>query len=96
MIRKAPWLGIGFDAWVLGLEASFVVGARTVKLMAGGLAAQAEAQRMVAEKVTAATALYAKALTGGLGTTAPSVASKSLRHYRGKVRANRRRLARSG
>jgi hypothetical protein len=37
--------------------------------------------------------LQALALTGGLGLTANSAATKSLAHYRRKVRANRRRLA---
>ena len=96
MTRKAAWLTIGFDAWALGLEASFVVGARAIKLMAGGPAAQAEAHRMISEKMAAGLALQAKALTGSLGMTAPSAASKTLRHYRARVRANRRRLARSG
>jgi hypothetical protein len=95
MTRKATWLTLGFDAWALGLEAAFVVGARAAKLMAGGPAAQAETRRIVSEKMAVGLAVQTKALTGGLGTTAPSAASKTLRHYRAKVRANRRRLARS-
>jgi hypothetical protein len=50
---------------------------------------------MVAEKVETALALQAVALSGGLGMTPQQAVSKSLKHYRRKVRANRRRLATS-
>lgn len=90
---RNPWLRIGWDAWMLGAEAANVIGLRTLKLAAGGAAGEAEARRMVAEKIEAAQALQVMALTGVLGTTAPGVAAKTLKHYRRKVRANRRRLA---
>ena len=93
MARRNPWLRIGFDAWSLGLEASIVIGLRAWKIAAGGRAAQAEAQRMISEKIDAGRSLRAKVLTGGLGMTAPGAAAKTLKHYRRKVRANRRRLA---
>ncbi len=48
---------------------------------------------MLNEKIEAGRDLQAKALTGGLGMTAPSAAAKTLKHYRGTVRANQRRLA---
>ena len=48
---------------------------------------------MITEKIDAARTLQAKALTGGLGVTAPRAAAKTLKHYRRKVRANRRRLS---
>ncbi len=48
---------------------------------------------MVVEKIDAAVALQGLAMTGALGATASSAASKTLSHYRRKVRANRRRLA---
>ena len=57
-----------------------------MKLAMGGKAAAAEAQRMVSEKIEAGLALQAKALSGGLGATALSVAAKTLDHYRPKVR----------
>ena len=81
------------DAWSLGLEASTVVGLRMWKLAAGGAAAEAEAVRMVSEKVEAGLALQARAMSGGLGATPQSAAAQTLSHYRRKVRANRRRLA---
>lgn len=93
MARKDPWTSLAFDAWSLGLEASSVIALRTMKLAAGGTAAQAEAQLMVSEKVTAGMMLPMLAMTGQLGATGPAIASKSLAHLRRKVRANRRRLS---
>ena len=90
---RNPWFRVGLDAWTLGLEAQTVVGLRMMKLMSGGPAAQAEARRMVAEKVEAAAALQAMALTGALGLTAPAATAKAMRHVRRKVRSNRRRLS---
>jgi hypothetical protein len=90
---RNPWLRIGFDAWALGLEASSVIGLRTLKIAAGGAAGEAEARRMVSEKVDAAVDLQLKALSGGLGVTGAGAAAKTLTHYRRKVRANRRRLS---
>lgn len=91
--RRNPWLRLGWDAWALGLEASTVMGMRTLKIAQGGPAADAEARRMVSEKVDAALALQTLAMAGALGATAPRIARKTLAHYRRKVRANRRRLA---
>jgi hypothetical protein len=87
------WLGIGLDAWSLGFEASAVMGLRALKLAQGGAAGQAEAERMVSEKVAAAMALQAQALTGRLGGTPASAAARTIAHYRRKVKANRRRLS---
>jgi hypothetical protein len=88
------WLRTGFDAWSLGVEASTVIGLRLLKIGCGGPAAGAEAQQMIEEKIESGLALQSMALTGRLGLTANSVARKTLAHYRLKVRANRRRLAR--
>jgi len=71
-----------------------VIGLRTLKLAAGGAAGDAEARRMVSEKIDAGVALQTLALTGGLGFTPQAAAAKTLTHYRRKVRANRRRLSR--
>lgn len=91
--RANPWLKIGLDAWSLGLEASGVAALRMMKLAAGGPAAEAESRRMVAEKMDALQALQVRALTGALGVTAPAATARTLAHYRRRVRANRRRLA---
>ncbi|HZZ70373.1 MAG TPA: hypothetical protein VFE18_19555 [Phenylobacterium sp.] len=93
--RRSPWIGLGFDAWMLGVEASAVMAQRTVVLAAGGPTAHREALRMVAEKVDAGLALQGKALSGALGVTPTEVTARTLTHYRRKVRANRRRLARA-
>ncbi len=92
-MRRNPWLRIGLDAWWLGFEVSSVIGLRALKLAAGGAAAEVEARRMVTEKIQAGFGLQAKALNGALGSTAHTAAAKTLAHYRRKVRANRRRLA---
>ena len=81
------------SAWSLGVEASTVIGLRTLKLAAGGAAGEAEVRRMVSEKIDAGLTLQARALTGALGFTPQAVATKTLSHYRRKVRANRRRLS---
>jgi hypothetical protein len=93
MMPKNPWLRASLDAWSLALEASTVIALRTAKLAAGTAAGKAEARRMVREKIEAGLALQALALTGGLGRTPNSAAAKTLAHYRRKVRANKRRLA---
>ena len=90
--RRNPWIGLAWDSWALGLEASSVIGLRTLRISAGGPSGAAEARRMLSEKVEAAVAWQTLALTGGLGATAPAAASKTLKHYGRKVRANRRRL----
>jgi hypothetical protein len=87
-----PWFRIGMAAWSLGVEASSVIALRTLKIAAGGAAADAEARRMIGEKVEAGLALQTLALTGGLGVTPHGAAGRTLVHFRRKVRANRRRL----
>ena len=82
------------NVWSLSVEASSVIALRALKVAAGGRAAESEARRrMISEKIEAGLALQTLALAGGLGLTAQSAASKTLVHYRRKVRANRRRLA---
>lgn len=90
---RNPWFGISFDAWTFGLEAGSVMALRTLKVAAGGPAAEAETRRMISEKIEAGWDLQVKAMTGGLGATPASAAAKTLAHYRRKVRANRRRLS---
>ena len=90
-----PWFGIGMDAWRLGMEASTVIGLRTLKIAQGGAAGQAEAELMVSEKVESAMALQMQALTGALGVTPASASARTIAHYRRKVNANRRRLSKA-
>lgn len=80
-----------FQAWAQlcfqAIEVQQVVSLRMLKLMAGGAAAEDEAVRMVREKVEAAQETAFRLATGA----SPQAA---VRHYRTKVRANRRRLTR--
>jgi hypothetical protein len=91
-MRKNPWSRIGFNAWSLGVEASSVIVLRMLKIAGGGAAGEAEARRMIDEKIEAALELQTLAVTGGLGVTPHAAATKALAHYRRKVRANRKRL----
>lgn len=86
------WASVGIDAWALGMEASAVIGLRVMRIAAGGAAAAGEAQLMVSEKMQAAFELQTAMVTGQLGVTPLSGARKVLRHYRRKVKANRKRL----
>ena len=81
------WLGLTFDATLLAFESQRVVGLRLACLAAGGVAAEAEAQRMVVEK---GAAFVEAATTLAFGGSANTV----IRRYRTHVRANERRLQR--
>jgi hypothetical protein len=88
------WIGLGFDSWALGIEASTVIGMRMTKLATmNPLAAAAEAQLMVSEKMIAAVELQGKAITGQLGAHPAGAARKAIGHYRKAVSKNRRRLS---
>ena len=80
-----------FPSWVnfmmLAFEAQQAIWLRTVRLSLGGAAAEAEASRMVSEKV-AANAAAARSLMGGAS------ADRVVKGYRRKVRANIKRLSR--
>ena len=93
-MKTTNWASIGFDTWLLGFEAASVIGLRTLKMASGGTAAIREADLMVREKLEAAAHLQMRAATGTLGRTPAAAARGTLAHYRKKVRANRRRLAR--
>lgn len=91
-MRKNPWLRLGFNIWALGIDASAVIALRSLKILSKSAAGKAEARRMINEKIQAGLALQSAALTGSLGLTPHGAASKTVAHYRRKVRANRRRL----
>ena len=81
---RNPWLNLA----LLAVESQQVIALRMMRLAGGGKMAEAEIQRMTAEKVTAMTEAGVKLMTGG---SADSVVSD----YRRKVRANRRRLTKN-
>lgn len=93
-MAKNPWLDLTWRAFELGVEAQTVVALRMMKLAAGGAAANAEAQRMVTEKIEAAMTAQAHLASGVLAGTGAEGARRAMAHYRRKVRANRRRLSR--
>lgn len=95
-MARNPWLRLTLDSWSLGMEASAVIGLRTMALAAGGAKAQAETSRMIQEKIDSSLELQARALSGSLGFTAATATGRTLAHYRKKVRANRRRLSKLG
>lgn len=89
---KNSWLGLSLNTWQAGMEAQQVIALRLGRLLGGGPAAWAEANRMTSEKIAAAyeaqTAATLAVLTGQ-GTTAPA---RTVALYRRKMRANRKRL----
>jgi hypothetical protein len=91
-MNRNPWIRLGLNAWSLGVEASSVIALRMMKIGAGGKSGQAEARRMVDEKIEAGLDLQKMAVTGALTRSPQGAAAKTLGYYRRKVRANRRRL----
>lgn len=81
----ANWFGLA----MLAAEAQQVIWLRCLKLATGGAAARTEARRMTSEKVITA----AQAAVGAMTGDAPA---KTVRRYRKRVRANRRRLLKKG
>lgn len=64
-VGPEPWLAIGTDLAMLGVEAQLVIGERIAMLMVGGPKARKEARWMVAEKVLAAGSAAVILATGG-------------------------------
>jgi hypothetical protein len=80
-----------FPSWInltmLLLESQQAIWLRSMRLALGGATAEAEASRMVSEKVVAAEAAALAVMRG-------ASADKVVRSYRRKVRANIKRLSR--
>ena len=89
------WMEIAAATMALALESAGVVGLRAAKGARGGRQATDEAWRMWSEKFTALAELQTRLIVGSLGYTPARATKGSLKHYRRKVRANRRRLSRS-
>lgn len=88
------WMEIAAEATALGFESAAVMGLRLAGAAQGGRKAEREAWRMYSEKVVAFAELQTLFLTGSLGTTSAAATRTTLKHYRRKVSANRRRLTR--
>jgi hypothetical protein len=90
-----PWFSFGLKAWQIGLEAQSVIALRMLRLAVGGARAEAEASRMVSEKILAAGEAQAAAVMAAMrGHKEHVIASRALNVYGKRVRANRRRLSR--
>ncbi|ANU07267.1 hypothetical protein A6F65_00957 [Paraurantiacibacter namhicola] len=84
-----------FDSMSLAMEASSVIWLRSWRMMAGGALAEREGQRMVDEKLAAA-ATFWPAMMMAAPFSPAAFGTQALAHYAKPVRANRRRLSRSG
>ncbi|MBV9973892.1 MAG: hypothetical protein JO105_00715 [Hyphomicrobiales bacterium] len=80
------WVRFALDTNLLAFEAQQVVALRMMKLALGDAKSSKEAYRMVREKASAAGEAGLKIATGASGHSI-------VKHYRRKVRANRRRLS---
>jgi hypothetical protein len=87
------WQDVAFDGAKLWIESWQVIWLRSAMLARGGPASNLEAVRMVAEKVEANWQLANRLFWVG-PMPGERAARHSIRHYRGKVAANRRRLGR--
>ncbi|MFB0614189.1 hypothetical protein [Aurantiacibacter poecillastricola] len=87
----ARWNRLALDTTMLWIEASQVIWLRSLRIAAGGKLAEREAERMVREKLEASWDLGWKLLSSPSASPEAS-ASRSVKHYRSKVRANQRRL----
>ncbi|MFV0644024.1 MAG: hypothetical protein ACK5NN_05910 [Sphingomonadaceae bacterium] len=88
----AAWQNLAWDSYALWIESGAVIWLRSLELAAGGPEAEREAVRMVKEKLVANWELGNQLLLNG-PVPPTQAAQRSVRHYRGKVRANRKRLA---
>jgi hypothetical protein len=82
------------DAAALGFEAQSVIAMRLMKIAAGGAAADAECELMVAEKFAAMSAAHDAASAALLrGQSLQTATALALVPVRRRVRANHRRLS---
>lgn len=94
MSRSSGWFRLGLSAWSLGVESSSVMALRMMKIASGGKGGEAEAGRMIGEKIDAGLDIQRMVMSGALNLSGSGAAGKMLGYYRRKVRANRRRLIR--
>ncbi|MGA2895811.1 MAG: hypothetical protein ABSE22_23360 [Xanthobacteraceae bacterium] len=89
------WFALSSQAARLGMEAQSVIALRLMRLASGGARGQAEAQRMMTEKLAALAEAQAAAVAGAIeGRGSRRTGKKVLGVYEKRVRANRRRLSR--
>jgi hypothetical protein len=89
------WFRLCVQMMRLGIESQAVILQRLSRLQAGGALADRESTRMVTEKVTAAALeTFSMGLALAAGHSPLSALDTSVKSYRKKVAANRRRLQR--
>ena len=92
----SPWVVLTMRAFQLSFEAQNVIALRMLRLASGDVRGQAELNRMVVEKIAAATEAQVAAAAALLnGHKDHVIAGKALTVYKKRVRANRRRLSES-
>lgn len=90
----ASFVALYFETAMLAFEAQQVMALRIMRFWMGGAGAKREAQRAMSEKLVAATASGLAAATGAMtGRSDTAIARQTVRGYRKRVGANRRRLA---
>ena len=90
-----PWVELSLKAVQMGMEAQSVIARRMLGLATGSARMEAEASRMVTDKVAAAAEAQPVAAVSALNCRSPHVvASKAPRVPKKRVRANKRRLSR--
>ena len=90
------WFTLPMQMMKLGMESQMIILQRLSCLQAGGPKAQREAARMVTEKTTAVAAeAFAISLALASGKSPHYALELTVRSFRKRVAANRRRLARS-
>ena len=90
-----PWLQLSLKAVEMGMEAQSVIALRMLRLATGGARMEAEASRMVTDKVAAAAEAQPVAAVSALNGHSPHVVtSKAPRAPKKRARANKRRRSR--
>ncbi len=87
------WTRLMMETALLTVEAQQVIAMRLAKVAAGGPDVPRESQLMVTEKMAAMAASGQMVMQAAIDGQSDMGAAKVVRHYRSKVRANRKRLA---
>jgi hypothetical protein len=91
-----PWVVLTMRAFQLSWEAQSVIALRMMRFASGDVRGQAELNRMVVEKITAAAEAQVAAAAAMMnGHKDHVIAGKALTVYKKRVRANRRRLSKT-
>jgi hypothetical protein len=90
------WMSLASKAMILGVEAQYAMALRMARLATGGKSAEREAERMMADKLTAMTELsLVAALGAAAGRDIGQISQDLIRRTSRRVRKNTRRLSRS-